>query len=227
MLLKTIEIKNNTGIIDIIGDDFDCAVYIKNKPVAINWCDCEGSIGQYLLHIGMDCSEIENQLKSIQYYIREGVVNDNAIDIISEAFRNIFTNGAYEIWHQKDIEIIDIINTKINEIDQYYPMAGTFVALQKMNTLNQERVEYYKQNISQETQPIIIALATAKNDNISFIVDGHHKAKAYQELKKSAQVIIFKKIGTQKIEQDQGYEIIKRYNINAANQYMYKKSIKY
>lgn len=70
-------LESGYGSIDLKGDEFDCAIYFKGKPYAINWHDCAGSIGQYLVRTGIEGYRAD--LRQIRHIIEFGMKDDQMI----------------------------------------------------------------------------------------------------------------------------------------------------
>jgi len=53
------------SLIDVRGDDFGSVLLVGGRPIALNWCDCGGSVAQYLARAGpADC---EQELQALRH----------------------------------------------------------------------------------------------------------------------------------------------------------------
>ena len=84
--------------------------------------------------------------------------------------------------------IRDSDNSAINFYDGY---ESYILATKHQTRLDENRVNFYKNEINKGNYPPLIIFAGIGEQEItnSFIIDGHHKAKAYIELKKNPYLI--------------------------------------
>jgi len=82
-------------------------------------------------------------------------------------------------------------NSAINFYDGY---ASHILATKHEGRLDENRVNFYKNEINKGNYPPLIVFVGMGEQEItnSFIIDGHHKAKAYIELKKNPYLILLK-----------------------------------
>ncbi len=45
---EVFELATGYSVIDVRGGEFDLALFVGGRPIALNWSDCEGSVAQYL-----------------------------------------------------------------------------------------------------------------------------------------------------------------------------------
>lgn len=65
-----------------------------------------------------------------------------------------------------------------------------FIATQQESDLDNERVKYYEKLIKEGKRPYCVVFNNSTNDsNNHYLIDGHHKLKAYQNLKSNPRVL--------------------------------------
>src|SRR5262249_40656341 len=73
--LDLVSLRDGKGLIEVRGGHEESVLLVEGKPVALNWDDCCGSVGQYLVFTGHTCgSEYARQLGEFVAGRREGGV---------------------------------------------------------------------------------------------------------------------------------------------------------
>ncbi|WP_343670318.1 hypothetical protein [Chitinophaga sp.] len=82
-------------------------------------------------------------------------------------------------------DIVDYTTPNFYEGNDWY-----FIATQPESQINKERVRYFENKISNGERPFVITLRSCFEDIVSayYVLDGHHKLLAYQNLKVSPPV---------------------------------------
>lgn len=181
----------------------------KNKVyLTADWPDNAGSMGRIL-------SIYKNQNEAL---ILSKEINDSLIfdKKLSEKTLNnilqIFPSGEYdiseiEVTYLHQLNITNFKETFVSTINGYYPYMGCtkgddLVLTQSKRFLNSDRIKYYENLIKEKVFPKIIVLESSFSEvndlgckvihaSPRFIVDGHHKLRAYENLNIPARVIIF------------------------------------
>lgn len=226
-----------TDGLDKISIGVGMGSYLRiNKPAAIIWPDCRGSVGQYLCQLPVSNGERTR----IQDAIHSNVYQDytDRLEELHELLRplmQLFANGDYQlsfdngslkaeaqIWsgdkvttyeplwyvqfaaliksdetelviarHRKFIKELpaDRYPTKIMDYTTtgFYDWQNNFyVATLPEAELDTSRIAFFKEKIQAGERPfaiIVTAMDTFNDmDANAFILDGHHKLMAYQEL---------------------------------------------
>lgn len=191
-----------------------------NKPVVLDWSDCEGSMGRYCTMLGAKDDNFINLINELNTHAYEDYSENlqNLFDDFQPLF-DLLENGIYHLDYSKgsendnfDIHLVfpktattEKTFIKENEDDVllfnsewYYEYQGSFtIATQLASSINQERVEFYKNEIIQGKRPFIITIYKryiedkltfdkineyVEWDSALFLLDGHHKFIAYKEL---------------------------------------------
>lgn len=112
-----------------------------------------------------------------------GVSNDSDLE---KDYSKVFMKTIQERGNNRPPRILDIAS--INFYDEELSLLST----KHKNTLNKERITYYCNLLDEGKRPAIIAIGGESNyGSINpFILDGHHKAAAYQQKKIEPSVIL-------------------------------------
>lgn len=191
------------GSISLKGDDFDCAIYFKGKPYALNWSDCEGSIGQYLVKTGIE--GYKEDLRQIRYIIDSGLQNNQPIYSQLYPLLQLFEMGEFSLTNYVP-EKWEIINFDLAEKVAYYPLEYVYVPTRSLEDLNSKTVKNFEQRIRRGERPIVIT-ASVEKGWCEFVIDGHHKFEAYRKAKKSPNVVNIEKRKSE-LSLEEGLEIL-------------------
>ncbi len=195
-----------------------------DKPIALDWLDCEGSIGRYCTMLGIKDDEFINLTNELNAHVYKDY-SENIPNLLTDfqPLFNLLENGLYFLDYSKnfigDISKTDLIfpknalseNNFINENEEdillltsewhctfygdYYRF--NIIATQSEESINKERIEFYKNEITKGKRPFIITIDKSYiedkltpnkiNEHVEwesalFLLDGHHKFLAYKEL---------------------------------------------
>lgn len=201
---------------------------IKNQvPIGAVWRgDNESSaFYAYIAQNNPDIIKIED-LDKMNLNLEDKVSSNNSFSKIISPLLNIVENGWYQIFYHQSIPTkltkLNLSNcvgiNNYNFINNFKDekkkinvwIDETIVFTQKVSTLDKERIEYYKNEITNGRRPMVVlmGIAALNFENIEvfnnsnnekqramwvlegatqsvepqFIIDGHHKAQAYIEL---------------------------------------------
>lgn len=193
-----------------------------NKPIVLDWSDCDGSMGRYCTLMGLKDAEFISLTHELNFHIyKDYSENPEGLLIDFQPLLSLLENGLYFINYSKGSEnpVMESYlvfpkravteQTFINENKDdvllftshwYYELQGSFtIATQSEDSINREQVEFYKNEIIQGKRPFVIGIYKSyitdelktnetRDDNPEltsavFLLDGHHKFLAYQELK--------------------------------------------
>lgn len=190
------ELESGQGLLEVRGNDFESGLRFEGNPVAFMWCDCQGSLAQYLVR-SRNKEGISNYIKQLRY-VTEGRLNLE-IPLYAQVFPllQLFNNGHYKvIYRHLDVahEIIDYSNNFlfIKDCQHFYPYGDVIITTQSNDLLSQERVNYFVNQIKSGIKPVLL-LASVRNGWGYFLLDGHHKLMAYRELSIPPMLLIIEK----------------------------------
>lgn len=187
---ETIELMNPGGPVAIVTDGFGAGLEINGTPIAYNWDDCAGSIGQFLYQTGRkhDYQEALDQLRSIA----EGNLSpEKPLAGQLEPLLYSFRTGRYRL---AVLEVdSDYYVQEPPDLDQprqyeWYPYTWEFIRSQPREMLDEDRIEWWEGQIRNGAQPVIFT-ASFEETYCSFIIDGHHKLEAYQNLGRPLRIV--------------------------------------
>ena len=181
--VETAELVQSHSLIDVRGGGFDSLLLVGGKPIALNWCDCEGSVGQYMVRAGStDC---EKKLRSLRHLVEGNVSAQAPLTAQLQPFLELFVPGRYRILYYESCPDCDCIKFNTpwmasRDFDQFYPMCHVLVFTQAVDSLNSERVAYHLERIRNGHRPLALT-ATTDDGWCEFVIDGHHKLQAYSQ----------------------------------------------
>jgi hypothetical protein len=180
------------SILDIRGDSFDALLLIDGSPVVLQWCDCEGSVGQYLVRAGI--RDIERLLGPMRAALDGKLNSKDSLESQISPVMAMLTPGQYKIEfrHTTDVGYFSEFNSKWSvstDRDQFYPVDDNSIVLTRpLDSLNEVRIRYFQNLIERGHRPIAITLSTAEGWS-EYVIDGHHKLQAYRLLNVSPSLI--------------------------------------
>ncbi|UWX61198.1 hypothetical protein N0B40_02740 [Chryseobacterium oranimense] len=191
-----IHITHGQNIIKVLYDGFASCLIIR-RPVAVNWPDSRGSVGEYYA-----VSELPEDEKIILAdCLNRSLTKGTEAEIMSgiEDFLTLFENGTYQV----NLGKIPFDNSSFhmaiplpgNENIDNRRFSGWFYPFQDFNylytlenkSINAERVQYYTELIKKGSRPKPVIFYSLYNQDpqmsCAFVLDGHHKIEAYTQLK--------------------------------------------
>ena len=200
---RTVEITQGAGIIDIINDGFINAMVIE-KPVAAHWPDCGGSVGEYY---SVSKHSYQRQ-KELTATMNDALISGSDSEIFEAitTFLNLFTNNKYfiaiseidiefsEIGSDHSITYADTVADDDRFTYWHYPNGLDLYLFTRSNhTIDEARVAEYVEMISAGARPKVVVYSVFNNyesdETPCYILDGHHKLLAYQQLRINAPVV--------------------------------------
>ncbi len=191
-----IHITHGQGIIRVLYDGFASCLIIR-RPVAVNWPDSRGSVGEY--YAVSELSEDEKIILAdrLNRSLAEGTEAEIMADI--EDFLTLFENGSYQVnlgkipFENSSFHVAIPLPDDKNAGNRRF--SGWFYPFQDFNylytlenkSINPERVQYYMELIKKGSRPKPIIFYSLYNldpqMSSAFVLDGHHKIEAYTRLK--------------------------------------------
>lgn len=188
-----VHLPGGKGLIEVEGGARETVLLVEKKPVAFNWDDCAGSVGQYLVYTGHDCST--NLADQMREFINTGFLDpprrhqgDRAIDATQNLGDRVlpllsrFAPGFYCIAYTPSHAVDDtgsmdqdVLNT---ELQNYYPYGRNLIPTQPRGRLSAALVSIYGSRIRNGLRPIVLT-TSAEGAWCEFVIDGHHKLEAY------------------------------------------------
>jgi hypothetical protein len=194
--MPEIEVTNGQNIINIITDDLSNVLVIE-KAVAVNWPDCMGSVAEYYAVSNYNYEKQKELTAGLNKAVIEG--SDTEIIAAINTFMDLFSNGSYNIYiNEIDPEFSAIYSNHQRKrfswlkredekfTSHFYPHNNIYLFSRTYKSIDKKRVKEYVSLIQQGARPKVIVYFHYYNDacfnSPYYILDGHHKLLAYQEL---------------------------------------------
>ncbi|WP_281235065.1 hypothetical protein [Flavobacterium gelatinilyticum] len=196
---KNVIIENGQNIIDISFDGLVICLKIL-KPIIADWNDNEGTVGHYFI------LNAEYDRKQLISEFNEVLINGSEEELESKilTFLKLLKSGEYEISSfSKLLKFADIHSeygdNENSNIYGYhflnYNQNFNYMFTQPYSLISNERVTFYKNLIKSGGKPKVLTIANNNSDNnVEFILDGHHKILAYLYLGMPCEFITITKI---------------------------------
>ncbi len=175
---ETFFLKSGHGVIDLKGSDFDCIIYFNQSPYALNWCDLEGSVGQLLMRTSV--KGFRKNVRQLDRVLREGLNDQLKISDQIYPILQLFKYGTLVLGIYEESEW-QVIECGENSVCRYYPYAPTLVMTQPSTDLDEDTVVEYECAIRDGQRPLVLT-TSVEGGWCEFVLDGHHKLKAYESL---------------------------------------------
>lgn len=191
-----IHITHGQGIIKALYDGFASCLIIR-RPVAVNWPDSRGSVGEYYAVSELSEHEKIRLTDDLNRSLTDGTESEIIAGI--EDFLKLFENGTYQV----NLGTISSANSSFymsrtppadQNTDQqkfsgwFYPFDDfNYLYTLESKSIDPARTEFYIDLIRKGARPKpIIFYSLYHLDpmlSCAFVLDGHHKIEAYTRLK--------------------------------------------
>jgi Uma2 family endonuclease len=193
--VETVQITDGLSVLEIA--EGHNGLLFEGRLIALEWSDCEGSIGQMLFRANDDTYQAAAQTMFELPEIEIDSLVPLAVQIAP--ILKLFGNGSYKIacWTKKfgDCYIADLDPEKQFEEDHYYPNPSLLLRTIPKATLNESRIAYWIDQIQAGARPSVLA-ASSKTGYSVFIIDGHHRLEAYLRLSVDPQFISIRAVSS-------------------------------
>jgi len=176
-------LEGGEGLFEIRGGGFDRALLFGGIPVALLWCDCAGSVGQFLVRSRRSL-DVSAEVRHLRHVTDGGLDPGQPLAPQIAPLLALFAGGPYVLTYESAVDDCDLIgfddaSSLLNQRDYFYPAESTLVATRPYSSLDPSRVEYYRGRISSGVRPVAL---TVRVGYAAFVLDGHHKLAAYRAL---------------------------------------------
>jgi len=206
---EIIEVSNEQAIIEIQRKG-ETLLLVNGEPVSVVWHDNGPTSGHYYSLQGIEKNEVvKKRLAAFEQWVQDRLPDDFPLIQLFEIYSPLLKSGNYRLFYSfpyaypigspfsysqklKGFELYLPVDERIGRGGLYLD-EGVFLFSQDMSTINEERVKYYEEQIKQGAHPIIVSLGMEQDNEEDiydlftdsypqFILDGHHKALAYQNI---------------------------------------------
>jgi len=194
-----VEITNGQNIIQLLFDEFASCLVIETA-LTVNWPDCAGSVGEYYAL----SSYSSDKRKTLTDSLNQVLIDGNEKDVFDsvKGFLNLFSNGNYNVnldttkldncnfMYEGQVQYSESVPLNRRFSGAFYPYPfdkkNIFFTVPN-NSISNDRVEFYKKLIQNGARPKVITYELYSPTNADFtacyLIDGHHKTRAYIDLK--------------------------------------------
>lgn len=171
------------SVLDVRGNDFDTALLVGGRIWAYQWCDCQGSIGQHLIRA--TSSDPASAIVNFRRSVASAVPDDVSLALHFGEVIVLLVDGKYRLQLEdlpSDTCVVELEARQGSSFEHtnYYAGFRSLVATQPGTSLSTSTVREHLGAIRTGARPAVVTLAAG--DAVSeFILDGHHKLKAYRE----------------------------------------------
>jgi uncharacterized protein (TIGR02996 family) len=203
------------GRIEVRGGENETVLLVDGRPVALNWNDCQGSVGQYLVFTGHTGGSV--YARQLAEFAADGVEDDRPLADQIAPLLAVFARGTYCL-HYVPSAVIGNVTTLGDpgrssagrELIEYYPIDDrNLVATQARESLNEDRVAFFREQIRAGRRPTVLT-ASAEGAWCEFVIDGHHKLEAYNRERVNPAVLNIVRWDAPEISLEEGLRYLPR-----------------
>jgi uncharacterized protein (TIGR02996 family) len=208
-------VDDGKGLIEVRGGETETVLLVEGRPVALNWDDCQGSVGQYLVFTG--------HTRGRQYARELAELVAGAIDGVWPLADRLgpllatFASGTYWLTYSPSATVESIAmheysdrSSADRELLQYYPLEDChLVCTQTRESLDERRTAFYRDQIRAGQRPVALTVA-AEGAWCEFVIDGHHKLEAYTRQRVQPTILSIVRWGAPAISVDEGIGFLPR-----------------
>ncbi len=211
-------LEDGEGLIDLRGEGDECGIIIENRPIAITWPDGLGSVGQYIVR-SRNRDGISDRLRAIREVANHGIRTGISLSSQISPLISLFATGVYtlEYWYEfyshnvvwdKTWSALDGMNVYpacCQSTDEQIDLIPT----QAVQNLLSERIAHFEESIKKGCRPVVF-IAGVSNLDFAFVLDGHHKLRAYEKLQTLPSVVFIKRQHGQALHLTEGLAFLNR-----------------
>jgi uncharacterized protein (TIGR02996 family) len=172
------------GLIEVRGGEAETVLLVEGRPVALNWDDCQGSVGQYLVFTGH--TRGRDYGRQLVEFVEGEVDGGRPLAEQVGPLLALFPPGTYCLEYAPSVAVgtIDTLeyparSSADRELIGYYPAEErNLVCTQTRESLNEGRVAFFREQVRAGRRPTVLT-ASAEGAWCEFVIDGHHKLAAY------------------------------------------------
>lgn len=186
-LLELSFVGDGKGLIEVRGGEAETILLVEGRPVALNWDDCQGSVGQYLVFTGY--SRGRDYGRQLVEFVEGEVDGGRPLAEQVGPLLDLFTTGTYCLVYTPSASVESVATLEHpgrsatdRELVGYYPADRNLVCTQAREALNEGRVAFFREQIRAGRRPLVMT-ASAERAWCEFVIDGHHKLAAYNQEK--------------------------------------------
>jgi uncharacterized protein (TIGR02996 family) len=207
--LDLVRLSKGKALIEVRGGQDEIVLLVEGKPVALNWDDCQGSVGQYLVFTGHTCGS--DYVRQLWQFMAGKIDEARPLAEQLAPLLALFAPGTYCLNYTPSTapETFDVLEySSRTSAAWYYPSEQrNLVCTQKPEGLNEERVALHCEQIRAKKRPIVVT-TTTEGARCEFVIDGHHKLKAYNRLGVKPALLVIVRWDTPSISLEEGLKFL-------------------
>ena len=210
-LEEEIYISKGKGVIHLKGGPSDTFLYVKKNPRIACFHAEIGTVWRY--QVGNEIHEnIIGENYQYEKLVKTGNINQD--ETLSSQFSHILellTNGLYKLKlceYSGDTRLLPAIE-KGNLNSEYDVYGGMAEVAASQTFLDETIVSEYKEQIQKGERPIAV-LIKIENSWVIYVIDGHHKFAAYNQLNVNPKVLLISKLDAKDIQLEEGISTLKK-----------------
>lgn len=208
-------VDDGKGLIEVRGGEAETVLLVAGQPVALNWDDCQGSVGQYLVFTGH--TRGHHYARQLADFVAGAVEGMQPLADQLGPLLATFTSGTYWLMYSPSAAVEGIAvheysgrSSADRELVEYYPFEHRqLVCTQTRESLDEERVAFYREQIQAGRRPVVLT-AAAEDARCEFVIDGHHKLEAYTRQKVKPTILSIVRWEAPAISLDEGVGFLPR-----------------
>ena len=190
---RIIETYGKNGVLEIVGNPQETILYLRDKPIQYSWYAEVGSTWRYHIAQGLN-NQAVNLNNGIEDLLKRGIENEGDFLEVAECFNKFLKYGKYEYGYYELFEDVNWIEIPEDENYKSFDYYGGCVDISPtQNSINDELVDEYKEQILRGKRPVIILLHV-ENSWMFYILDGHHKFCGYGKANVKPHALIITKL---------------------------------
>lgn len=188
-------LNNPGGFFEIVCDKAGSGLRIDGQPIALNWDDWAGSVGQVLLQTGLG-STLEDDIEQMRM-VASGEIDQekSLVDQIRPLLMCLGT-GTYRVW------LIDSASwDHVHWFDhgqkpqttEWYPFdSAELIPSQPRDSIQEDRVNFWMEQIQAGKRPVML-VGRCEYQWCDFLIDGHHKLVASERAQIAIRAIVIQR----------------------------------
>jgi uncharacterized protein (TIGR02996 family) len=182
--LDLVLLADGKGLIEVRGGEPETVLLVEGKPIALNWDDCAGSVGQCLVFTGH--TRGADYARQLAAFVEGEPDGDRLLAEQIEPLLALFAPGTYCLAYTPSTAVESVTTFEYpdrssarRELIGYYPADQRhLVCTQSRESLDEGRVMFFREQIRTGRRPVVLT-ASAEEAWCEFVIDGHHKLAAY------------------------------------------------
>ena len=207
------------GPLGIRGDQEQPSLFLGQDLIHTVWYYSCGTTMRY--HIGKVISEKDLILdRTYQNFVQTGDLTEAPLADQFQYIISRLASGRYELKVEEITQTFGVFTHSDSFLSEHYDGIHEYDVrlIATQDRFAHEAISSYKQCISTGTRPIVVLLSGSKFEDY-FIIDGHHKLFAYQELGINPRALTITRLDEQRLTEKEAKQIFNDIPIDERRKY--------